>query len=123
MYVSGRGDTALNVGGHTLYPEQMEAVLSAHPAVGRAGVTTYTAVEGERLIAFIEQASGGAVGLEELVEELYTYVRRTMSHMYRPKEIRIVPGLPLTNSGKLDRAALRIWAMECETIVFEGGIR
>lgn len=123
LYVSGRGDTALNVGGHTLYPEQMEAVLSAHPAVGRAGVTTYTAVEGERLIAFIEQASGGAVGLEELVEELYTYVRRTMSHMYRPKEIRIVPGLPLTNSGKLDRAALRIWAMECETIVFEGGIR
>lgn len=123
LYVSGRGDTALNAGGHTIYPEQIEAVLAAHPAVGSVGVTSYTAEEGERLVAFIEQAAGSPAAAEELCEELYAYVRSTMSNMYRPKEIRIVAGLPVTNSGKLDRAALRIWAMECESIVSEGGIR
>jgi long-chain acyl-CoA synthetase len=123
LYVSGRGDTALNAGGHTVYPEQIEAVLAAHPAVGSVGVTSYTAEEGERLAAFVEQADGSAVEAGELCEELYAYVRSTMSPMYRPKEIRIVSGLPVTNSGKLDRAALRIWAMECERIVSEGRIR
>lgn len=106
-----------------MYPEQIEAVLAAHPAVGSVGVTSYTAEEGERLVAFIEQAGGSAVEAGELCEELYAYVRSIMSPMYRPKEIRIVSGLPVTNSGKLDRAALRIWAMECERIVSEGGIR
>jgi long-chain acyl-CoA synthetase len=126
LYVTGRCDSALNIGGHTIYPEQIEAALSAHSAVGTVGVSSYKAEEGERLIAFVVQAEGRGgrdSSSEELCEELYSYIRSTMSPMYRPKEVRMVSSLPVTQSGKLDRTALRIWAMESEKVESEGGIR
>lgn len=116
LYVTGRLDSAVNVGGHTIYPETVEQTLLTHPSVMEAGVAGCPdPVWGERLVAF---AVAGTPPEDEhrSVCELMEHCRDRLSAALCPRDIRFVESLPKTKNGKLDRQALRSMAKEWEHV-------
>jgi long-chain acyl-CoA synthetase len=63
---------------------------------------------GEEVVAFVSLRPGAEVTAEELTE----YAKRHLAGTKYPREITIVPAVPLTSVGKLDRKKLRQWAAE-----------
>ncbi|HWM01256.1 MAG TPA: AMP-binding protein, partial [Actinophytocola sp.] len=91
----GRG-ASLTVGGHRVWPGEVEAVLAEHPAVAWAAVTT-----GDRLVGHVVPL-GTSVDTEELREFA---ARRLPNHLV-PASFVLAEKLPLAADGSIDRAAL-----------------
>jgi amino acid adenylation domain-containing protein len=99
----GRHDDELTIRGRRVDLEEITAALGAHPGVAAAAVVATAGAEGEReMIAYIVPAAGGALSRASLVWKLR---RRLPPHMV-PSVYVVVPALPLTTNGKVDRAAL-----------------
>lgn len=100
----GRTDNQLKIRDTRLEPEQVESVLSHHPAVKGAVVTPWRP-DGETakgLIAYLE-AQGRR---ETLVSELRDLVSKQLPAHMVPSVWRFVERLPTTPNGKVDRNAL-----------------
>ena len=106
LYVVDRKKDLIMRGGFNVYPRDVEEVLVAHPAVAQAGVVGRPDARlGEEVVAFVSLRPGAAVTAAELTE----YARRHLAANKYPREITIVPTVPLTSVGKLDRKKLRQW--------------
>jgi long-chain acyl-CoA synthetase len=89
-------------GGFNVYPRDVEEALLEHPAIAAASVVGRPdPVHGEEVVAFVTLAADAAP--EELVE----FGRRRLGGYKYPREIHVLPTLPLTPVGKTDRKALR----------------
>ena len=88
--------------GENVYPAEIEAVLSAHPAVFEAGVTGVADEKwGQVPLAFV-------VTTEEVTEEqLLTYCREHLASYKIPREIVFCKELPRNGANKLLRRELR----------------
>jgi long-chain acyl-CoA synthetase len=87
----------------------VEDVLVAHPAVAMAGVVGRPDARlGEEVVAFVSLRPDAVVTTEELIE----YARQHLGANKYPRQITIVPAIPLTSVGKLDRKTIRKWAAE-----------
>ncbi len=107
IYVTGRLDHAINVAGHTIYPEKLEKVMFAHPMVREAAAAGKSdPVWGQIPVAFVVPDDPAACE-RELIDELFRYCREHLSAAHHPKDIFLVRQLPKTKSGKLDRAGLQ----------------
>ncbi|MBP2471986.1 fatty-acyl-CoA synthase [Crossiella equi] len=94
-------DMIVVVGGH-VYGTEVEDVLTEHPGVRSAAVFGLPDPDGaERVTAAVVADEG--VTAEELAE----LVVRRKGAMYRPATVFFVPELPLTDTGKPDKKALR----------------
>ena len=94
-------------GGFNVYPRDVEEVLVAHPAVAQAGVVGLPDARlGEEVVAFVSPRPGADVTAAELTQ----YARQHLAAHKYPRQITIVPAVPLTSVGKLDRKKLRTWA-------------
>jgi benzoate-CoA ligase family protein len=102
----GRADDLLKVGGIWVAPAEIEACLLGHPAVVDVAVVGYHEDGLQRPRAFVVTAPGASPG-EELAATLKAHVRATLSPHKYPRDLRFVPELPKTGSGKVDRRALR----------------
>jgi long-chain acyl-CoA synthetase len=91
-------------GGFNVFPRDVEDALLEHPAVAAAGVVGRPDEErGEEVVAFVALREG-----EELTdEELIAYAKERIGSYKYPREVHIVPSVPLTPVGKVDRKALR----------------
>jgi len=99
----GRHDDEVVIRGRRVDLEEITAALSSHPGVAAAAVLAAEGDHGEReLIAYVVPASGAALSRASLVWKLR---RRLPAHMV-PAVYVILPALPLTTNGKVDRAAL-----------------
>ena len=63
---------------------------------------------GEEVVAFVSLRPGASASADELTE----HARRHLAANKYPREITIVPMVPLTSVGKLDRKRLRQWMAE-----------
>ena len=88
--------------GHTVYPGDVERVLTGHPSVADAGVVQ---VAGE-VVAVVVRSPGAAAG----DQELRAYARRHLAAHQAPVSVRFVDRLPRNTVGKLLRAELRALA-------------
>jgi long-chain acyl-CoA synthetase len=109
LYVVDRKKDLILRGGFNVFPRDVEEVLVAHPAVALAGVVGRPDVRlGEEVVAFVSLRPGSSATAEELTE----HARRLLGANKYPRQITIVPAVPLTSVGKLDRKKLRQWVAD-----------
>ncbi|MEU6647587.1 amino acid adenylation domain-containing protein [Saccharomonospora sp. NPDC046836] len=116
LRILGRVDSQVKVNGIRVEPAEIETVLAQHPAVGQAAVTAcedhHTGTT--RLVGYVVMAGGaGDDGVDVDVlqvnvptSELRRFVAGRLPGYMVPFLIMVVDRLPLTATGKLDRAAL-----------------
>lgn len=96
----GRKDEQVKVRGMRVELGEIEAVLARHSSVSRCAVRTRNAGAMMRLEAHV------VAGAPTTEQELRTYLARYLPHHMIPGRIRLAADLPMTRTGKIDRAAL-----------------
>lgn len=108
VYVMGRTDDVINVSGHRLSTGAMEQVLALHPAVAESAVIGVAdPLKGQRPSGYVVLKEGVQAPEEQLAEELVALVRQHIGAVADLKEVRVVPALPKTRSGKILRKTMR----------------
>ena len=109
LYVVDRKKDLILRGGFNVFPRDVEDALVAHPAVALAGVVGRPDARlGEEVVAFVSLRPGASATVEELTE----HARKHLGANKYPRQITIVPAIPLTSVGKLDRKKLRQWVAQ-----------
>jgi len=98
----GRLDHQVKIRGFRIELGEIEAALARHPAVREAVVVAREDRRGERRLAAYVVARGG----EPAVSELRSFLARTLPDYMVPESVVVLPALPLTSNGKVDRRAL-----------------
>jgi fatty acid CoA ligase FadD22 len=107
LHLRGRIDDIEQVGGISVSPLEIEAVLVRHPAVTEVAVAAVLDATGAtRLRAFVV-AAPGAPQAGELESELLALARAELAPFKVPRSVIVVPALPRTPTGKLRRFVLR----------------
>ncbi|MFH8408847.1 amino acid adenylation domain-containing protein [Streptomyces sp. NPDC018019] len=105
----GRADDQVKIRGFRVEPGEIEAVLTAHPAVAQAVVTARADRTGDRqLIGYVvpEERADGGPPPDADPQLLRDHVARFLPGHLVPAAIVPLDALPLTPNGKADRAAL-----------------
>ncbi|QRE82661.1 AMP-binding protein [Rhodococcus ruber] len=109
-YIRGRSDDVMNVAGKRLAPAEVEAVLTAHPAVSEAAaVGVPDPKKGETVWAFWvprPEADG-----TDISGELAASVAAELGKPFAPSVVHRVSRLPKTRSAKILRRAVRAAAL------------
>ena len=103
----GRQDDLFKVAGQWVVPADVEAVALRHPAVLEAGLVGAEEESGlVKPYLFVVPRAAGA-DAAALAAELRERLAREAPAHARPREIIVVPALPRTATGKLQRHRLR----------------
>mgnify|MGYP003632389244 CR=1 FL=1 len=103
LYLVGRVDRMINSAGKNIFPEEVEAVLGAHPRVQRAAVFgVEDARRGQRLVAAIKCADMGAVEDSTLI----AWAREHLPLYKVPMRYVMLADWPVTAADKTDFSAL-----------------
>jgi len=107
LYYLGRKDDLIKTSGYRVGPAEVEAELLRHPAVAECAVVGVPDEErGQRVKAFVKLAPRVSAS-PALAEQLKAFVRaRLAAHAY-PRDVEFVESIPMTVSGKVQRARLR----------------
>jgi long-chain acyl-CoA synthetase len=104
LYIVDRKKDLIIRGGFNVFPRDVEEALLEHPAVAAAGVVGRPDdVHGEEVVAFVELKAGTDVAADDIV----LFGKERIGGYKYPREVHVVPALPLTPVGKIDRKALR----------------
>jgi amino acid adenylation domain-containing protein len=101
----GRIDHQVKLRGFRIELGEIEAVLNQHAAVQEAVVLLDDTPERARLLAFVVPA-GEVPAAGGLTDDLQAWLRRRLPDYMVPSACRVLPVLPLTGNGKIDRRAL-----------------
>jgi len=100
----GRRAEMIKKAGINVSPAEVEEVLLRHPAVAQAAVVGAPDTEkGELVVAFVVPAPTRSIDIGDLMH----HCRALVSKYKVPDHIEICAELPLTNTGKLQRRALK----------------
>jgi len=99
----GRLDEQVKVRGYRVEPSEVSAVLGQHPAVETSVVVAAEDAPGEKqLVAYLVLTPGATVSATALRE----YLRQRLPDYMVPAAFVAIPSLPVTEQGKINRAAL-----------------
>lgn len=105
LTIVGRLDDMILRGGQNVYPAEIEDVLIGHEAVAEAAVIGVPDRElGERVGAYIVEASGSSVTHDEIVE---WFESKGLATFKWPERVETVDELPRSPGGKIKKSALR----------------
>lgn len=103
LYFAGRRNGVMNVGGQKIHPEEVEAILTRHPAIRMAQVRgRKSPITGTLVVADIVLC--GETSFEQVRDEVLATCRAALPPHKVPAMIRAVPDLAMAASGKLGRA-------------------
>ncbi|MCZ7436791.1 amino acid adenylation domain-containing protein [Micromonospora sp. WMMC241] len=97
----GRADDQVKVRGHRIELGEVEAALLRHEAVGQAAVVARGDRSGEHRLHAYLVVDGELTG-----ERLRRWLRDRLPEAMVPATFTVLPALPLTANGKVDRRAL-----------------
>ncbi|WP_190344228.1 non-ribosomal peptide synthetase [Streptomyces venezuelae] len=98
----GRSDSQIKIRGFRIEPGEVEATLTAHPAVTQVTVVAH----GELLVAYAVLATPHAEADGPTLDDLRTFASGKLPEYMVPSAFVLLDRLPLMPNGKLDRAAL-----------------
>ncbi|HWM94025.1 MAG TPA: amino acid adenylation domain-containing protein [Thermoanaerobaculia bacterium] len=100
----GRMDRQVKIRGFRIEPGEVEAALARHPAVSGVVVAAWEARPGDRrLVAYLVPRTGEP---GPSAAELRSFLEPTLPAPLIPSAFVVLPALPLTANGKVDRALL-----------------
>jgi acetyl-CoA synthetase len=112
FWFESRLDDVIKSAGYRIGPSEIEESLLKHAAVAQVGVVgAPDSVRGQVVMAYVVVARGVRAD-GALEEELKDHVRRRLAAYQYPRIVKFVDELPLTTSGKINRAELRRRAQE-----------
>jgi acyl-CoA synthetase (AMP-forming)/AMP-acid ligase II len=103
LFLTGRVGESIGRGGESISPQEVDAVLLAHPGVAQAASFGIPHSKlGQEVGAAIILKPGASPG----TDELRSFAARTLSFAKVPKKIYIVTDLPTNGTGKIMRSEL-----------------
>ncbi len=111
LYITGRVNDQVNVGGNRVSTVEVTALIDRHPDVLRSAVVPIDdPMWTTKLVAFVVRRPDTTLETESLLAWL-----RTQTTAYRvPRKVHFLDSLPMDSSGKLSRQTLLRWATEAE---------
>ena len=107
FFYQARTDDMIISAGYNIAGPEVEGALLSHPAVAECGVVgAPDEARGMIVKAYVVLASG-VTGDDELAAALQDHVKREIAPYKYPRAIEFVAQLPKTETGKLQRFALR----------------
>jgi cyclohexanecarboxylate-CoA ligase len=103
--INGRTKDVLIRGGENVPVVEIEALLYKHPAVATAAIVGYPDARlGERACAFVELRAGATLDLAAVQAYM---AECKVAKQYWPERVEIVPAVPRTPSGKIQKFILK----------------
>jgi long-chain acyl-CoA synthetase len=102
LFLRGRADRMVTVSDVNVFPEAIEQTIASLDSVETCAViSTADATRGNRIICFVKPA------VQNLDPSfIRRHCRSSLGESHVPKEIRLIPDLPMLPSGKFDLASL-----------------
>jgi long-chain acyl-CoA synthetase len=97
LFIVGRTKEMIIRSGFNVYPAEIEAVLSTHPAVVQCAVVGRPVEGNEEVVAFVQLLNGTQVTTQDLM----AHVAPQLTSYKRPSEIILLDALPATSTGKI----------------------
>ncbi len=112
FWYQARSDDMIVSAGYNIAGPEVESCLLTHPAVAECGVVGQPDPDRGMIVkAFVVLKPGHEAG-PGLVKTLQDYVKGEIAPYKYPRAIAFLPSLPRTNTGKLQRFALRQMAAD-----------
>ncbi|HYT56277.1 MAG TPA: AMP-binding protein, partial [Verrucomicrobiae bacterium] len=103
VQIVGRKRERILRGGYSVFPQEVEGVLLAHPDVAEAAVVAVPDADlGEEVAAYVSLKRTAQLSSEDLLSYCKTHLAR---YKY-PRQVYIVPELPKGPTGKILKSAL-----------------
>jgi 2-aminobenzoate-CoA ligase len=116
FWYQSRSDDMIVSSGYNIAGPDVEAALLTHDAVAEAGVVGCPDPDRGMIVkAYVVLAPGHSPS-DALVTELQNHVKREIAPYKYPRAIEFVQQLPKTQTGKLQRFALRKLAAETASV-------
>ncbi|HML82982.1 MAG TPA: amino acid adenylation domain-containing protein [Thiomonas arsenitoxydans] len=113
LHLVGRNDEQIKIRGFRIEIGEIERRLAAHPAVAQAAVVSWKPRENDpQLAAYIVWREGHDLAS---VAALRQTLQISLPHYMVPSAWQVLPSLPLTPSGKIDKRALPVPQLEAAT--------
>jgi benzoate-CoA ligase len=100
----GRSDELVKIAGQYVQPGELEEAVAGEPAIGEAACAPVADADGFERLALFVTARGAP---EEAARAAARACEEKLPRHKRPKWIRVVPELPRTGTGKIQRFRLR----------------
>jgi len=107
LFLTDRKSFMIISGGVNIYPQEIENVLTLHPAVLDVAVIGVPDPEMGEQVKAVVQVRDGVSADDALGGALIDYVRERIAHYKAPRSVDFVDALPRTPTGKLVKGELR----------------
>ncbi|QUW22343.1 AMP-binding protein [Sporosarcina sp. Marseille-Q4063] len=108
-YIVGRKKDIIISGGENIYPQEIEQCLTNFGEIKEAAVVAKKDEKwGESIIAFVTEAEGYAFNHDKVI----AHCKKFLGSFKIPKEIIVLPEMPKTHIGKIDKNALLHYIMK-----------
>jgi len=104
--ILGRVDDVINVAGHRLGTKELESAALTVPEVAEAAVVPVVDELRGRVPEVYISLKPGVVPGKEVQDKVVRAIGTMIGKIARPKQVRIVPDMPKTRSGKIMRRVL-----------------
>ncbi len=107
FWYQARSDDMIVSAGYNIAGPEVEGTMLAHPAVAECGVVGAPDPDRGRIVKAYVVLKPGVTGDAALVKTLQDYIKAELAPYKYPRAIEFVTTLPRTETGKLQRFALR----------------
>jgi 2-aminobenzoate-CoA ligase len=110
FWYQARSDDMIISAGYNIAGPEVEGVLLTHPAVAECGVVGAPDEERGQIVKAYVVLRAGHTGDDAMTRQLQEHVKATIAPYKYPRAVEYLTELPKTQTGKLQRFALRLQA-------------